>query len=90
VIFTDRVQAPLLVRRGEVITVVSQGGGIRVRTTARARQDGARGQLVRVESLDTREPYDVRVVGLREAAVFAVAPPRAPESLAKPVETARR
>jgi flagella basal body P-ring formation protein FlgA len=70
-IFTDQVQSPLLVKRGEIITVVSQGGGVRVRTTARARQDGAKGELVQVETLETREPYDARVTGLREAAVFA-------------------
>jgi flagella basal body P-ring formation protein FlgA len=71
VIFTDQVQSPVLVKRGEVITVTSQGGGIRVRTSARARQDGAKGNLVQVESLDTKERYDARVVGPHEAAVFA-------------------
>jgi flagella basal body P-ring formation protein FlgA len=71
VIFTDKVQAPVLVKRGEVITVVSQAGNIRVTTKARARQDGSRGELVQLESLETRETYDARVTGLREAAVFA-------------------
>jgi flagella basal body P-ring formation protein FlgA len=73
VIFNDKVQQPLLVKRGDLITVISQAGGIRVRTTARARQNGAKGELVQVESLETREPYDVRVTGHREAAVFAAA-----------------
>ncbi len=54
VILTDQVQAPIVVKRGEVISVVSQSGGIRVRTTARARQDGARGELVQVESSNQR------------------------------------
>ena len=70
VIFTDKVQAQMLVKRGELITVVAQGGGIRVTTTARARQDGARGELVQLESLETRQIYDARVTGYREAAVF--------------------
>ena len=70
VIFTDKVQAPMLVKRGELIKVVAQGGGIRVSTTARGRQDGARGELVQLESLETREIYDARVTGFREAAVF--------------------
>ena len=34
-------------------------------------QDGARGDLVQVESLESKEQYDARVVGPREAAVFA-------------------
>jgi flagella basal body P-ring formation protein FlgA len=75
VIYADQIQAPLLVKRGEEIAVVSQCGGIRVRTTARARQDGSRGQLVQVESLESKERYDVRVVGLREAAVFTATSP---------------
>jgi flagella basal body P-ring formation protein FlgA len=71
VVFTHQVQAPVLVKRGEVISVSSQAGGIRVRTTARAREDGVRGELVQLESLATRERFVARVVGPREAAVFA-------------------
>jgi flagellar basal body P-ring formation protein FlgA len=71
VIYSDDVQAPLLVKRGDEVTVYARGGGIQVRTTARARQDGARGELVQVESLETRERYDAVVVGPREAVVFA-------------------
>jgi flagella basal body P-ring formation protein FlgA len=90
VIFTDHVQAPILVKRGEEITVVSQSGGIRVRTTARARQDGSRGELVQVETMETKERYDVRVVGLREAAVFSAVSPAIVELPTKHFETARR
>jgi len=104
VIYTDKVQAPVLIKRGELITVVAQGGGIRVSTTARARQDGARGELVQLESLETREKYDARVTGYRQAAVFTATaattlareyaprttplPPAPP--IVKQIETARR
>jgi flagella basal body P-ring formation protein FlgA len=90
VILADHVQAPLLVKRGEEITVVSQSGGIRVRTTARARQDGSRGQLVQVESLESKERYDVRVVGVREAAIFTATSFSSVEPSSKQIETARR
>jgi flagella basal body P-ring formation protein FlgA len=70
VITTSDAKAPLLVKRGEEITVTTQGGGVRVRTTARARQDGANGDLIQAESLATRDRFDVRVVGRGEAAVF--------------------
>jgi flagella basal body P-ring formation protein FlgA len=89
VVFSDQVQAPVLIKRGEVITVSSHAGGIRVRTTARARQDGAKGELVQVESLETRERFEVRVVGPREAAVFALARPTKVEP-AEQINTARR
>lgn len=71
VILSDQVRAPILVKRGEKVTVTTQGSGIRVRNTARVRQDGSRGELVQVESLETKERYDARVVGLHEVAVLA-------------------
>ncbi len=83
VVFSDDIHAPLLVRRGETITVVARGGGIRVRTQARAREDGAQGDLVQVESLETRERYDAQVIGDREAAVFAGTPMRTSPSTAR-------
>jgi flagella basal body P-ring formation protein FlgA len=90
VIHKDQLQAPLLVKRGEEITVVSQSGGIRVRTTARARQDGAHGQLVQVETMESKERYDVRVIGVREAAVFAATGLTAVPPSSKQIETANR
>ena len=89
IVFTDSVQAPIVVKRGDVITVTSQSGGIRVRTSGRAMQDAARGELVQVESLGSREKYDARVVGPREASVFAMSRPDAPQP-AKRADTARR
>ena len=67
------MQLPFLVKKGDLITVVSQTGGIRVRTSARSLQDGAHGALVQVESMASKQHYDARVVGLREVAVFAPA-----------------
>ena len=89
VVLADQVQSPVLVKRGELITVGSQSGGIRVRTSARAAQDGAKGDLIAVESLESKQKYDARVVGLREVAVFAPARPATPEP-SKRVDTARR
>lgn len=88
-LFFDQLRSPVVVKRGEVITVTSQAGGIRVRTTARARQDAAVGELVQVESLETRERYDVRVTGPREATILAVVLPPKPFSNERR-ETARR
>jgi flagella basal body P-ring formation protein FlgA len=89
VVLADQVQSPVLVKRGELITVGSQSGGIRVRTSARAAQDGAKGDLIAVESLESKQKYDARVVGLREVAVFAPARVATPEPH-KRVDTARR
>ncbi|MCC7474641.1 MAG: flagellar basal body P-ring formation protein FlgA [Pirellulales bacterium] len=72
---TNHIQSPTLVKRGESITVTSQAGGIRVRTNAKALQDGALGELVRVETPENKQQFDVRVVAMREAAVYSPATP---------------
>jgi flagella basal body P-ring formation protein FlgA len=89
VVYADQVQSPVLVKKGDLITVVSRNGGIRVRTSAKALQDGANGALVEVESSESKQRFDVRVVGLREAAVFAPTRVAAPEPPTR-VETAGR
>jgi flagella basal body P-ring formation protein FlgA len=82
VVFADDVRTPLLVKRGELISVASQGGGIRVSTSAKALQDGSHGDLIQVEAPDSKQRYDARIVGLRQAAIFTptrVTIPRRPE-----------
>jgi len=65
------VRSPLLVRRGEVITVYARSAGIRVRTTARAREEGSLGDLITVESLLDRATYFAQVSGIQEVEVYA-------------------
>jgi flagella basal body P-ring formation protein FlgA len=89
IVYSDQVQARVLVKRGDVITITSRSGGIRVRTSGRAMHDAAQGELVQVESLGSREKYDARVIGPREAAVYAMSRPTAPEPV-KRADTARR
>ena len=71
VLQTRMIRPPLLVRRGDVVTVRARCSGIVVRTTARARDDGALGELISVESLLDREKYYARVSRIREVKVFA-------------------
>lgn len=65
------VRAPLLVRRGEPVTVWARAAGLRVRTVAVAREEGGAGDLVTVESRQTRQTYFARVVGPQEVEVYA-------------------
>jgi flagella basal body P-ring formation protein FlgA len=65
------LRSPIMVRRGEAITVYSRTAGIRVRVSARAREDAALGDLVTVESLPDRKRYTARVCGPQEAEVYA-------------------
>jgi flagellar basal body P-ring formation protein FlgA len=70
-IASDSLRAPLAVHRGEVVTVYAQSGSIRIRTNARARDEGSVGELVAVESLLNRSTYYARVSGIREVEVYA-------------------
>jgi flagella basal body P-ring formation protein FlgA len=65
------VRQPVLVRKGEVVTVYVRAPGVQVRTAARARDTGSHGELISVESLENRQTYLARVTGIQEAEVYA-------------------
>jgi flagella basal body P-ring formation protein FlgA len=67
------VQAPVLVRRGDVVTVYALSAGVRVRSNARARESGALGDLIELESLvDRKRPrFVARVSDFQTAEIFA-------------------
>jgi flagella basal body P-ring formation protein FlgA len=67
----DSLRTPLVIRRGEIVTVYAKSSGIRIRTIARAREDGSLGDLIAVESVQDRTSYFARVNGVREVEVFA-------------------
>jgi flagella basal body P-ring formation protein FlgA len=67
----ESVQAPLLVKRGDVVTVYVRSGGIRIRTNGRSRDDGSLGDLIAVESMLDRKTFFAQVCAAREVEVFA-------------------
>ncbi len=67
------VREAVLVQRGDTVTVYVRAAGIRVRTQGRARDDGAQGELVAVESIPDRRVYFAQVSGVREVEVLATA-----------------
>ena len=71
VIDQEDVRAPLLVRRGDAVTVFARSAGVQVRTTARAQEDGSRGDLITVESILNRQRFFARVTAIHEVEVFA-------------------
>jgi flagella basal body P-ring formation protein FlgA len=67
----DAVRAPLVVRKGEVVTVYARQSGLVVRTTARSRDDGSVGEVITVESLLNRQTFFARASGVQQVEVFA-------------------
>jgi len=68
----ELLRTPLLVRRGEVINVFARSPAVRIRTTARAQDDGGLGDTIAVESLLNRSRFNVRITGPREAEVEVI------------------
>jgi len=54
-----------LVQRGDLVTMVARNGGITVTALGKARSDGALGEVIIVENLDSRKRVQGRVVGER-------------------------
>lgn len=73
VLDANYVQPPVLVKRGDVVTVYAHASGVRIKTTARARQSGSKGELVEVEALADRKRYFARVSDVQVVEVFAAA-----------------
>lgn len=66
------LQQPLLVRRGETITVTARAAGVHVRTSVKALEDGAYGDAINVETLEkNKQKFLARIVGQQQAEVFA-------------------
>ena len=68
------LRAMLMVKRGQVVTVYSRCGGIQIRTTGRAKEDGGLGDLVPVESIGAKETFHARVSAHQEVEIVASSP----------------
>ena len=66
VLETQAVRRPLMVKRGEVVTVYARTAGIEIRTTARCRDDGSQGDLINVESLLDRSTFTCASVAFKK------------------------
>jgi flagella basal body P-ring formation protein FlgA len=73
-ILAPSVHETLMVRRGQVVTVYSRCGGVQIRTTGRAKENGSHGELIPIETIGSRESFHARVSGHQEVEIFAGAP----------------
>jgi flagella basal body P-ring formation protein FlgA len=69
------LRQPVMVRRNEVVAVLAKGAGVKVRTSAKALEDGSLGDLINVETVEQKikQRFTARVVGLQEAEVYVSA-----------------
>jgi flagella basal body P-ring formation protein FlgA len=68
VIMTAQMVDPVpLVKPGQLVTVILTRGTVQLRSVARAMEEGALGQTIRVRNENTRDVLDVTVTGPQEA-----------------------
>lgn len=68
------VRPLVVVKARDVVTVRALAAGVRITTQAQAIDAGALGDVVVVESLDSKQRYSARVSGFREVEVYARGP----------------
>jgi flagella basal body P-ring formation protein FlgA len=69
VLYPSMIETPLMVRRGELVTVRCISGGLVVRTVARAGGDGRLDEVIEVRNETTRQTFAATVTGVREATI---------------------
>jgi flagella basal body P-ring formation protein FlgA len=63
-VMTQAVLRPrLVIKRGEIVTVILDGQGFKIRAQGRAEADGRHGEVIRVLNLTSRRDIVARVEG---------------------------
>lgn len=76
---THMVQKPILVKRGELVTVYCVAPGVQVKATAKSLAAGGLGDVVLLESPESNKRFQARVTAPQEAMVFVDTPTVAAE-----------
>lgn len=67
VLSADQAEPPVLIQRGELVRVFAHSGGFTVELTARALEDGGKGDRIAVKIDDSESPFTVTVDGSKRA-----------------------
>ena len=65
------LRPPLLVKRGELVTIIARSSGVRVTTRGKSRDDGSHGEVVEIEPLGSKDKLLARVSGAQQVEVYA-------------------
>ena len=60
---SDFLEKPLLVKSGQMVTIIAENGAFRITASGRARGNGAEGDLVMVQNLNAQKDIPAVVVG---------------------------
>lgn len=62
ILTSHMVEQPPLIKRREIVTLLLETPAMRITTKAQARQDGCKGQIIRVKNLDSRKELEAVVI----------------------------
>ncbi len=62
-IFTQQLEQPLLIRRGEAVVISAAAGEFSVSTSGTALSDGRRGDMIRIKNSNSARTVSARVIG---------------------------
>lgn len=60
----------VVVRRGDMVTIIAQQGGLRVTASGQARQDGAMGEVISVINVNSKKVVSARVIGPNQVEII--------------------
>ena len=61
---------PIMVKRGDLVTMELKNGPISITAIAKAMENGTKGDVIRLINVDSKRTLDARVTGIRSAQVF--------------------
>ncbi|SDE99386.1 flagellar basal body P-ring formation chaperone FlgA [Sporolituus thermophilus] len=70
VITDSALTKPILIRRGQFIAIIARGGGIEAVAAGQALQDGAEGQVIRVQNIQSKKILSAQVLDDASALVL--------------------
>jgi flagella basal body P-ring formation protein FlgA len=79
---SSNLRRPVLVKKGELITVYSLAAGVQVKARAKALADGSLGEVIVLQGSETKRQFQARVTAPQEAMVFVDTPKVAVEETA--------
>lgn len=69
IIRSDQLQTPKLVSAGSPVVITADTGTIKITTMGKAKQDGDKGEWIKVVNTDSRKTIDAKVIGPGEVSV---------------------
>lgn len=70
VIKITELDRPVMVKRGDLVTMELRNGPIAITAIAKAMESGTKGDVIRLMNVDSKRTLEAQITGLREAQVF--------------------